>query len=59
MERVFDWMFENWNIVCPVWVTVITLVAVYVLWNIFHEPVIVRFLAKVGIVEIDDEDEER
>ena len=42
MSRIWDWIFDHWEIACPIWVTLIVIVAVYVLWNIFHEPHVVH-----------------
>ena len=57
MSRIWDWMFDHWTIVCPIWITAIVLVAAYVLWGIFHEEHVVWLMAKMGIVEIDEEDD--
>ena len=59
MSRIWDWILDHWEIACPIWVTRIVIVAVYVLWGIFHEEHVVRLMAKMGIVEIDEEDETR
>lgn len=59
MSRIWDWMFDHWTIVCPIWITVIVLVAAYVLWGIFHDEHVVRLMEKIGIVEVDEKEEER
>ena len=59
MNRIWDWIFDNWEVVCPIWITLIVIVAVYVLWGIFHDAHVVRLMARIGIVEIDEEDDER